>query len=280
MSERENVNNARTDAVDPSQTPVVILCGGKGTRLGDVSRLRPKPLVAIGGMPILWHIMKFYSHHGYRRFVLCLGYKGEMIEEFFTKGTVGGEPASRGDPAEPDWRITFADTGPETGTSGRVHRIEPHVKDAPRFFLTYGDGVANVSLDALLAHHEKAGRIGTVTAVRPETSFGIIREENGIAMAFAEKPRLDVIINGGFFVFERSFFRYVESDGALEQKPLVTLTADGQLAVHRHEGFWQCMDDQKQMETLNAMWDRGERPWAVWEDQRSGERNRAALSKR
>jgi len=137
-----------------------------------------------------------------------------------------------------------------------------------------------VSLDALLAHHGKAGRIGTVTAVRPETSFGIIREENGIATAFAEKPRLDVIINGGFFVFERSFFRYVEPDGALEQKPLVTLTADGQLAVHRHEGFWQCMDDQKQMETLNAMWDRGERPWALWEGQRSGERARAALSKR
>jgi glucose-1-phosphate cytidylyltransferase len=259
-------NRVETDGLKTATRaliPVVILCGGKGTRLGDISRAKPKPLVPVGGMPILWHIMKHYAFHGHKRFVLCLGYKGDMIEEFFEKGTVAGQSAPA-EPRERDWEITFADTGAETGTSGRVLRVKEHVASSERFFLTYGDGVASVPIDELLAHHTKMGKIGTVTAVRPSTTFGIIREEGGIATAFAEKPKLDVLINGGFFVLERRFFEYLDDDGPLEGRPMERLTRDRQLAVYRHEGFWQCMDNQKEMETLNAMWDRGERAWAGW----------------
>ncbi len=245
--------------------PVVILCGGKGTRLGDIGKLRPKPLVPIGGMPVLWHILKGYAVYGCREFVLCLGYKGEMIEEFFTRGTIGGEPVCARPPSETDWRITFADTGAETGTSGRVVRIKPHVVKRERFFLTYGDGVSSVNIEKLLEHHRRMGRLATVTGVRPETTFGIIREEGGIVTGFAEKPRLDVIINGGFFVMERKVFEYLDEDGPLEEGPLGRLTADRQLVLYRHEGFWQCMDNQKEIEKLNGMWERKERPWAVWE---------------
>jgi glucose-1-phosphate cytidylyltransferase len=245
--------------------PVVILCGGKGTRLGDLGRLKPKPLVTIGGMPIVWHIMKTYAHRGHKRFILCLGYKGEMIRDFFEGRVPAGDAPPPLPPLEPDWEVVFEDTGAETGTSGRVFRVRRHLETHERFFLTYGDGVASVDLDRLLEFHRSKARLGTVTAVRPETTFGIIREEGGIAAAFAEKPRLDVLINGGFFVFESPFLDYLEDDGALEQRPLGRLTADRQLAVYRHDGFWQCMDDQKQVETLNSLWGKGERPWAAWE---------------
>lgn len=248
-----------------SHLPVVILCGGKGTRLGELGKLRPKPLVPIGGMPVLWHIMKIYSHWGHKRFVLCLGHKGELIEEFIRKGTIAGEKASRVAPTEPDWEVICADTGEETGTSGRVHRIRSHVEGSERFLLTYGDGVSNVPLDQLLAFHLRLGKAATVTGVHPETTFGIIREENGVVTGFAEKPRLNVIINGGFFVLEKRVFGVIDDDGPLEERPLGRLTAERQLAVFRHEGFWQCMDNQKEVEKLNAQWERNDRPWAVWE---------------
>src|SRR3989454_6005510 len=250
---------------DPSSIPVVILCGGKGTRLGDLAKSMPKPLVPIGGMPILWHIMKGYAHQGFKSFVLCLGYKGEMIEEFFTKGTLGGERAATQAPREADWEIAFADTGLETGTSGRVLKIKPHVAENERFFLTYGDGVSNVALGSLLEFHERIGKLGTVTAVRPETSFGIIQEEAGVATAFAEKPRLNVLINGGFFVLEKKCFDYLDADGPLEERPLRRLTPERELAVYRHEGVWPCMDNPKELERLNVMWNQRERPWALWE---------------
>jgi glucose-1-phosphate cytidylyltransferase len=251
--------------VNPMSTmPVVILCGGKGTRLGDTTKTKPKPLVAVGKMPILWHIMKIFSHHGCKDFVLCLGYKGELIEEFFTKGTIGGEPVAPQDFREPDWRITFADTGAEMGTSGRVFKIERHVQGSERFFLTYGDGVSSVAIDELLEFHEKMGKLATVTAVRPPTTFGVIREEGGIATAFAEKPRLDVLINGGFFVMERGVFSYLDPDGALEERPMRKLTEARQLAVYKHEGFWHCMDNPKEVEMLNDLWKRDDCPWATW----------------
>lgn len=250
---------------EPTPIPVVILCGGKGTRLGELGKLRPKPLVPVGALPIVWHIMKGYSALGHKRFILCLGHKGELIQEFFTRGTIGGEKACEEDPVEPDWKITFADTGEETGTSGRVLRIEPHVAAAERFFLTYGDGVSNVSLEDLLAFHLQMGKVATVTGVRPETTFGIIQEEGGVVTAFAEKPKLNVIINGGFFVMERSVFRYLDPDGPLEGEPMRRITQERQLAVFRHEGFWQCMDNQKEVERLNTLWAVGDRPWATWE---------------
>jgi glucose-1-phosphate cytidylyltransferase len=248
-----------------STIPVVILCGGKGTRLGNVTRIKPKPLVTVGGMPILWHIMKMYAAAGHRRFVLCLGYKGDLIEEFFTQGTITGKPVGTGRSREPDWEIIFARTGEETGTSGRVFRIEPHIKEHERFFLTYGDGVASVPIQSLLEYHLEKEKLATVTAVRPSTTFGILKEKDGLVTGFEEKPRLDVLINGGFFVMERGVFEYLDEDGALERAPLSRLTTKRELAVFRHEGFWQCMDDQKQVDMLNGMWDRGERPWAFWE---------------
>lgn len=245
--------------------PVVILCGGRGVRLGEVTNERPKPLVPIGGMPILWHIMKTYAAYGHERFVLCLGYLGGLIREFFTRGTVRGRPAASGPPVEPSWQVTFADTGETTGTSGRVHRIRAEVERFERFFLTYGDGLSSVPIDRLLDFHLAKGRLATLTAVRPPTTFGVLREEDGIVTAFAEKPRLDVLVNGGFFVMERGVFEYVRPEGALEEEPLKALAAARELAAYRHDGFWQCMDDQKQLEMLNAMWERGDRPWAIWE---------------
>jgi glucose-1-phosphate cytidylyltransferase len=252
---------------EPAGVPVVILCGGKGTRLGSIGKVRPKPLVPIGGMPVLWHIMKSYACHGFKDFVLCLGHKGEMIEEFFTSGTVGGESACAVDPTEADWNITFARTGENTGTSGRVLLIKPHVEKSDRFFLTYGDGVSSVPIDKLLQYHLHKGKITTVTGVHPHTTFGVLREEGGIVTAFAEKPRLDVIINGGFFVMERRVFDFLDDDGPLEERPLKQLTKEGQLAVYRYEGFWQCMDNRKEVEGLNRLWDSNERPWAIWETQ-------------
>jgi len=247
--------------------PTVILCGGKGTRMGDLGKLRPKPLVPIGGMPVLWHIMKAFAHFGHKHFILCLGYKGELIEEFFSSGTIGGDTASPLPFKDPDWRITTVDTGAETGTSGRVLRVKPLVEKYERFFATYGDGVSSVDLRQLLEFHRRMGRIATVTGVHPETTFGVLREQGGLVTAFAEKPRLDVIINGGFFVMEREVFEYLDPDGPLEERPLGRLTGERQLAVYRHEGFWQCMDNQKEVEKLNGMWERRERPWAVWEPQ-------------
>ena len=245
--------------------PVVILCGGKGTRLGNVTKIKPKPLVTVGGMPIVWHIMKSYAAYGHKKFVLCLGYMKELIEEFFTQGTIAGTPVGGGREKDPDWDITFVDTGAETGTSGRVLLIQQQVQDHERFFLTYGDGVASVPIDDLLGYHLEKGKLATVTAVHPSTTFGIIQESDGMVTGFVEKPKLDVLINGGFFVMERGVFDYLDDDGALERKPLERLTEKRELAVFRHEGFWQCMDDQKQMEMLNTMWDTGDRPWAAWE---------------
>ena len=232
--------------------------------MGDFTQTVPKPLARVAGMPILWHIMKSYAHHGHTDFVLCLGYLGNLIEEYFTDGTVAGEPYGTRLHRDPDWNITFADTGAETLTGGRVHRIRKHVESAERFFLTYGDGVCSVSISELLAFHHRKERLATVTGVHPRTTFGVIRESDGIVEKFEEKPRLEVMINGGFFVLEQGVFDYVEPEGPFERKPLDGLAEAGQLAVFEHSGFWQCMDTTKEMSELNDMWDSGQRPWAPW----------------
>jgi glucose-1-phosphate cytidylyltransferase len=254
--------------------PVVILCGGIGTRLREETEFKPKPLVQIADMPILWHIMKIYSHHGFRRFILCLGYKGHLIKEFFLN-----YPWMANDvtlhlkehrqvvhPTHPpeDWEITFAETGPKTNTGGRLVRARDYIK-SDDFCVTYGDGVANVDLKGLLAFHKSKNRVATLTAVHPMSGFGILESKDGIARTFKEKPRLEGLVNGGFFIFKKKIFDYLKEDSVLEEEPLRKLSAEGQLAVHEHQDFWMCMDTFKDVERLNTMWAEGQRPWAVWE---------------
>lgn len=243
--------------------PVVILCGGKGVRLGPISQHVPKPLVRIGGMPIVRHVMASYARFGSKRFILCLGYKKELFEEYFSAGTIDGEPVGPEPAKEPDWTVELVDTGLETGTSGRLHRIKERLVESDCSFMTYGDGVSSLSIAELLAFHRARGKLATVTGVHPPTSFGIIEDEDGLVARFVEKPRLQVIVNGGFFVLGRGALSYLDEDGPFEVGPLYRLTAAKQLAVFRHEGFWQCMDTEKEMKMLNEMWDRGERPWAA-----------------
>lgn len=228
---------------------VVLLCGGMGTRLREQTEFMPKPLVEIGGMPILQHIMKIYSHYGHNEFVLCLGYKGDMIKEYFKNS---------------DWNITFADTGLETNTGGRIKKIEKYV-DGDTFMCTYGDGVSNIDLNKLLEQHEKMAKIATLTAIHPMSRFGIIETEDGLVKSFKEKPRLDGIINGGFFVFNKDVFDYLDDNSVLEQEPLKNLSKDNQLAVYEHQDFWECMDTFKDAKELNQMWDSGNVPWRIWE---------------
>jgi len=252
----------------------VILCGGRGTRMREETEVRPKPLVTIGGMPVLWHIMKIYSHYGFKDFVLCLGYKGEMIKEFFlnfeelsNNFTLDLRSQSRRvahhDCVLEDWNITFVDTGQDTNTGGRVKRIERYL-ESDTFFLTYGDGLSNVDLNVLMAYHKKMGKVGTLTAIHPTSPFGIIETEMGLARSFKEKPRLEGLINGGFFVFNRRFFSYLSDDAVLEEEPLRRLTGDRELAVYEHTDFWQCVDTFKDVERLNKMWDQDDHPWVLW----------------
>lgn len=255
---------------------VVILCGGMGTRMREETEFKPKPLVPIGRMPVLWHIMKIYSHYGFRDFILCLGYKGEMIKEYFLnfeemtndftlnlrskKEKVTHHNKERLE----DWNITFVDTGFETNTGGRVKGIE-HLVDGDEFFLTYGDGLSNVNISKLLDYHRSKKKVGTLTAINPTSPFGIIEVANGIAKSFKEKPRLEGLINGGFFVFNKKIFDYLEENSILEEEPLKRLTAEKGLAVYEHNDFWQCMDTFKDVERLNKMWREGDTPWKVWE---------------
>jgi glucose-1-phosphate cytidylyltransferase len=253
---------------------VVILCGGRGTRMREETEVRPKPLVTVGGMPVLWHIMKIYSHYGYKDFVLCLGYKGEMIKEFFLNFeelahnfTLNLRSQDRRvahhDCVLEDWNITFADTGLDTHTGGRVKLVERFI-EGDTFFLTYGDGLSNVDINALLEYHRRMGKIGTLTAIHPTSPFGVIETQMGLARSFKEKPRLEGLVNGGFFVFHRRFLSYLRDDSILEEEPLKRLTAEHELAVYEHSDFWQCVDTFKDVERLNKMWDDGQRPWVLW----------------
>ena len=256
-----------------SDIPVVILCGGMGTRLREETEFKPKPLVAVGDMPILWHILKHYSRHGFRRFILCLGYKGHLIKEFFlnypwmandvTLHLKDHKQVVHATHAREDWEITFADTGASTPTGGRVAKIAKYV-DADTFCVTYGDGLSDVDLDALLAFHRSKKKTATLTAIHPMSPFGVIEAEKGLAKTFKEKPRLEGLINGGFFVFDRKIFDVLGDDAVLEEAPLRGLAAKRELAVYEHGGFWMCMDTFKDVERLNHMWTKGERPWVTW----------------
>ncbi|MDR0951755.1 MAG: glucose-1-phosphate cytidylyltransferase [Oscillospiraceae bacterium] len=257
---------------------VVILAGGYGTRISEESHLRPKPMIEIGGRPILWHIMKYYSHFGFNDFIICCGYKGYMIKEYFADYYLhcsdvtfdfssGGAMTVHSNVAEP-WRVTLADTGAEVQTGGRIKRIAKYVGDE-RFMLTYGDGVGSVDLNALLRQHEGSSCALTLTAVQPRGRYGVLEidEDKNRVVAFREKAREDANwINAGFMVAEPELFEYIDGDGvALEFAPFERLSAENKLGVYRHEDFWQCMDTQRDMNALNALWGSGQAKWKVWE---------------
>lgn len=256
---------------------VVILAGGLGTRLSEETELRPKPMVAIGGKPVLWHILKHYSEHGFNEFIICLGYKGYVIKEYFanyflhesdvTFDMSRNQMEVHNNHAEP-WKVTLIDTGIETMTGGRVKRIQPYV-NGQTFMLTYGDGLSDVDLTALLRHHRAHGRIGTVTAVQPLGRFGAMDlDESNIVAAFQEKPGGDGSwINGGFFVLEPDVFDYIEDDRIVfERQPLERLAREQQLSAYRHTGFWQPMDTLREKNLLEDLWNRQQAPWKTWKD--------------
>jgi glucose-1-phosphate cytidylyltransferase len=253
---------------------VVILAGGLGTRLSEETNVRPKPMIEIGGMPILWHIMKIYSHYGFNEFIVCLGYKGYMIKEYFanyclhrsdvTIDIKNNSIETHQNSSEP-WKISLIDTGDSSMTGGRVKRIQRYVGNE-RFMLTYGDGVSDVDIQKLIHYHETAGTIGTLTAVRPARRFGVLEIEKNRVTSFLEKPQGEGgYINGGFFVFEPKIFDYLENDATiLERAPLETLAKEGQLSAFRHDGFWYPMDTLRDMTYLEETWATGEAPWKVW----------------
>lgn len=253
----------------------VILCGGFGTRLSEETGLRPKPMVDIGPRPILWHIMKSYAAHGFNDFVLALGYKGEHIKDYFlnyhprtsdlTVHLASGE-VSYSNPTAEEWSVSLIDTGADSMTGGRLHRLDRLLRGHGTFMLTYGDGVADVDIGRLVEFHQRHGKIATITAVRPPARFGELVMNEDAVVAFKEKPQTGAgWINGGFFVFEPGIFDYLHGDSTvLEERPLEKLASDGQLMAYRHDGFWQCMDTLRDRNALEQLWQSGQAPWKIW----------------
>ena len=255
---------------------VAILCGGLGTRLHEETEVRPKPMIEIGGMPILWHIMKTYAAYGFNDFVLCLGYKGNVIKEYFYNyemlsndftielGTKNITVYPRH--SEKGWKVTLVDTGTEAMTGARVKRIQKFI-DSDIFMLTYGDGFANIDIKKLLAYHKQHGKIGTVTGVTPPSRYGELIISGDHVMSFMEKPQ-DVkdSISGGYFVFNSKIFDYLEDKDSciLEKAPLCSLVSNKELKVYRHNGFWQCMDTYRDYKYLQSLWEKGDAPWKIW----------------
>ena len=254
---------------------VVLLAGGLGTRISEESHLRPKPMIEIGGRPILWHIMKMFSHYGFNEFIVCLGYKGYVVKEYFanyvlhnadlTVDLAKGAVEYHATHHEP-WRVTMVDTGADTMTGGRLKRVAAYLTPGEPFFMTYGDGVADVDLAALAAFHKSHGKLATVTAVSPPGRYGALDIVNGAVERFIEKPPGDNgLINGGFFVLDPCVIDRVSGDEIpFETVPLEGLAHDGQLMAHRHSGFWAAMDTLRDKNLLESLWASGEAPWRVW----------------
>ncbi|TWT44057.1 Glucose-1-phosphate cytidylyltransferase [Phycisphaerae bacterium RAS1] len=261
--------------IQPRDVPVFVLCGGLGTRIREETELRPKPMVPIGNYPILWHIMRKYSRHGFKRFVLCLGYKAEVIKQYFlsydsmnsdfTVHLKSHEVKVHSVDHEHDWEVTLAYTGEATMTGARVARAAArYLGDAPILAVTYGDGLTDADLAAELQFHAQQNRIGTVLGVNPPSRFGELRAASEQVLEFDEKPEFhDKWINGGYFFFNRVFLKYLSSEEScvLEQAPLAQLSRDGQLSLYRHRGYWACMDTQRDREQLEKVWASGAAPW-------------------
>jgi glucose-1-phosphate cytidylyltransferase len=258
---------------------VVILCGGQGTRLREETEFRPKPMVPVGGRPIVWHIMKTYAHFGFTDFVLCLGYKGDMIREYFRNYlwntcdvTLGlGKNASvtyHNNHSEEDWNVTLANTGEDTMTACRVKRVQRYIPAGESFLLTYGDGLSTIDIPASIESHKQSGKVCTLSAVHPAGRFGALRiEDGGGIRTFSEKPQYEeAYVNGGYMVCDHRMFDYLPDDPKvmLERAPMDALVRDGQLNAYRHEGFWQPMDTYQELLHLNQLWDSGSAPWKVW----------------
>ena len=253
---------------------VAILAGGKGSRLAEETEVKPKPMIEIGGHPILWHIMKHYSHYGYDQFIIALGYKGDVIKRYMvdycslsSNLTVDLRQAhvTVHDSERPNWTVDLVDTGLETLTGGRIKRLAPYLGDTT-FMLTWGDGVSDVDLDRLVRFHRSHGKLATLTAVRPPARYGRLTLDGDHVELFEEKPQLgEGWINGAFFVLEPGIFDYIEGDDTQwEHEPLERLAADGQLMAYRHESFWQCMDTLREKHLLEVMWESGRAPWKTW----------------
>lgn len=262
--------------MERKQEPVVILCGGRGTRMREETEFTPKSLVKIGGRPILWHLMKIYSRYGYYRFILCLGYKGNMIKEYFLNYPAmqndftlrlrsGAQQVWNHSNNIEDWEITFVDTGLDTNTGGRIFRVR-HLIHEDFFLANYTDGLSNIDLDRLVDYHKAKSKVATVTGFHPHSRFGVVRvDETGIVNYWKEKPLMNDMTSGGFFVFDRRIFDYLDDDCILEKGPIETLANEGELALYEHEGYWQCMDTYKEALLLNNIWDGGDAPWKTWD---------------
>ncbi len=255
---------------------VILLCGGLGTRLREETEFRPKPMVPIGGQPIMWHIMKTYAHHGFKDFVLCLGYKGESIKDYFRNYLwnrsnvtlkLGHNPQIiyHNTHEEEDWTVTLLETGMNTMTGGRLLRAMQHVGDED-VLMTYGDGVANLDIAATVKFHHEQKALATITAVQPEGRFGMLELDEGKVCTFQEKPAQEAgFINGGYMVLNHKVKDYLTGDSCiLERDPLQKLAEEGKLSAYRHPGFWQCMDTYREFEMLNKVWDAGNAPWKCW----------------
>ncbi|ADL03131.1 glucose-1-phosphate cytidylyltransferase [Lacrimispora saccharolytica] len=255
---------------------VVLLAGGFGTRISEQSHLKPKPMIEIGEKPILWHIMKYYSQYGFHDFVICLGYKQYVVKEFFadyflhtsdvTFDLANNEMEVHNNYSEP-WKVTLVDTGLNTMTGGRIKRIQPYIGDEP-FMMTYGDGVCDVDLKALLKFHQSHGKTATMTTVNIAQLKGVLDIDDGdVVRSFREKDEADnSLINGGFMVLNPEIFSYLKDDSTVfEKEPLQSLAAKGQLMSFHHNGFWQCMDTQREMKKLEDLWQSGQAPWKIWE---------------
>lgn len=261
---------------DLTDIPVFVLCGGLGTRFREQTEFRPKPMIEIGNRPILWHIMRSYAKHGFKRFVLCLGYKAEVVKEYFlhytamqsdfTVDLATADVTTHSIDHSDDWNVTLAHTGELTMTGGRVARAaSKYLGDAEHFAVTYGDGLTDADLAVEFAFHQSHDRLGTVLGVNPPSRFGEIKTNGNEVLRFEEKPEFeDNWINGGYFFFRRNFLEYLSQDESciLERTPLVNLAKDGQLSMHKHSGFWQCMDTQRDHDQLNALWKYDKAPWA------------------